>query len=80
MRSSLSRLVGGAARQSAPALEVAHATCSRLDVRPWHGDLRSRVDLCLDTLDARLRWLDEVARDGGAAFRSAPDPTAGCTG
>ena len=78
-RAALARLVGGAARDSSGPLTAARATCGRLDVRPWHGDLRSRVEACLVTLDARLRWLDEVARDGGEAFRSAPDPTSGCT-
>ena len=78
VRAGLSRLVGRAARESAPALDAARTTCARIDVRPWHGALQGRVDACLDTLDARLRWLEDVARDGDVAFRSAPEPTTGC--
>ena len=78
-RAALARLVGRAARDSSGPLTAARTTCRRFEVRPWHGDLRARADACLATIDARLRWLDEVARDGGVAFRSAADPTAGCS-
>lgn len=78
VRTGLSRLVGGVARDSVAPLDAARSTCARIDVRPWHGDLKGRVDGCLETLDARLTWLDDVARDGTAAFTSAPASTAGC--
>ena len=78
VRAGLSRLVADAARDAAPLLGAARVTCARVGVRPWHGDLRGRVDACLQTLDARRAWLEQVAGDGTLAFRSAPLPTAGC--
>ena len=78
VRAGLSRLVGEAARDAAPVLGAARVTCARVGVRPWHGDLRGRLDACLQTLDARHAWLEEVAGDGTLAFRSAAEPTVGC--
>jgi hypothetical protein len=77
-RTGLAGLVAGAARQAVPTLESARSTCAAVGVRPWHGDLGGHLDGCLAVLDAGLAWLDEVARDGAAVFRSAPEQTAGC--
>jgi hypothetical protein len=76
VRAGLSGLVGRAARQSSPALDAARTTCARVGVRPWHGDLRGRLAACRAAVDARLRWLAEVADDGVQAFRAVPDGTA----
>ena len=78
-RDGLAGLVGSAARRSRPPLAGARESCARIDVRLWHGTLRGRVDACLSTADVRLRWLDDVSRDGGLAYRSSPVPTPGCS-
>ena len=77
-RVGLAGLVAGAARKAVPTLESARSTCAAVGVRPWHGDLNQYLDACLAVLDSRLDWLDEVARDGATAFRSAPEPTEAC--
>jgi hypothetical protein len=79
VRTGLAQLVAGAALRAVPGLHASRSTCTGVDVRRWHGDLRRRLEDCLATLDARLLWLQEVARDGGVAFRSVPEPAAGCT-
>jgi hypothetical protein len=79
VRHGLARFVGRVARRSSPLLDTARTACTRVDVRPWHGDLEGRRRACLAALDGERRWLADVARDGATAFRGTAGPAAGCT-